>query len=65
MPLGVVVLDPEHQAHGVADAVQISAASREQVSGALACQARGTVEIKGKGPMPTFWLEAARARADA
>ncbi|MCA9689640.1 MAG: adenylate/guanylate cyclase domain-containing protein [Nannocystaceae bacterium] len=53
------------QAHGVADAVQISAASREQVSGALACQARGTVEIKGKGPMPTYLVlgsgEGARA----
>ena len=44
--------------HGVADTVHITDASYELLEGKFRMTARGVVEIKGKGPMKTWFLEA-------
>jgi len=46
------------ESHGVADTVHITDASYELLEGKFRMTARGVVEIKGKGPMKTWFLEA-------
>ncbi len=47
------------ESHGVAGAVQASEATRELLGDRFAFEARGEIEVKGKGPMHTFLVERA------
>jgi adenylate cyclase len=42
------------ESHGVAGAIQMSAATRQLVDGLFEIRPRGEIEIKGKGPMAAF-----------
>jgi len=42
------------ESHGVPGRVQVSAATAELIGGALRVEPRGTIEVKGKGPMAVF-----------
>jgi class 3 adenylate cyclase len=44
------------ESHGVAGRVQVAARTRELLGEAVAVEARGTIEVKGLGAMPTFLL---------
>lgn len=46
------------ESHGVAGRVQVAARTRELLGDAVACEARGTIEVKGLGAMSTFLLGA-------
>lgn len=51
------------ESHGQPDRIHISAAMAEALRERFVVESRGSVEIKGKGAMETFWLVAARERA--
>ena len=42
------------ESHGVPDAVQVSRATAELLQPRFVCEPRGTVDVKGKGPMDVF-----------
>lgn len=42
------------ESHGVPGRVHVSAAVEERLRGRFAFESRGTIEVKGKGPMQTF-----------
>jgi len=44
------------ESHGVSSRIQISEATRELIGNDIACEARGSIEIKGKGKMNTFLI---------
>jgi guanylate cyclase len=44
------------ESHGVPGSIQISAATYELIRDDFICQRRGTLEVKGKGNMETFFL---------
>jgi class 3 adenylate cyclase len=48
------------ETYGAPGRIHVSAATREILGGAYRFEARGAVEIKGKGPIETFFLERAR-----
>ncbi len=50
------------ESQGIAGEIQISAATRALLPADFACEDRGTIPIKGKGPMQVFLL---KGRADA
>ncbi|HET7684919.1 MAG TPA: adenylate/guanylate cyclase domain-containing protein [Candidatus Limnocylindria bacterium] len=50
------------ESHGAPGEVQVTRATYELVRDAFACEPRGTIEVKGKGPMETWFL---RGRRDA
>jgi guanylate cyclase len=54
------------ESHGSAGTVQISAATYERIKDDFICERRGLVEVKGKGEMETWLLDARRnlVRAD-
>jgi adenylate cyclase len=41
---------------GVAGRVQVTHAVRERLGGAFAFEERGLIDVKGKGPTPTYFL---------
>jgi class 3 adenylate cyclase len=45
------------ESHGEPGRVHLSEAAHEALGDAFVCTARGTVQVKGKGEMQTFWLE--------
>jgi class 3 adenylate cyclase len=45
------------ESHGVPGTIQLSAASRQLLDGKYRLQHRGTIEVKGKGEMDTWFLE--------
>ncbi len=45
------------ESHGVAGKIQIGHATYELIKDAFVCEARGWIEVKGKGPMQTWFLE--------
>lgn len=45
------------ESHGVPDGVHLTGASRELLAGKYRMTSRGLVDIKGKGPMETWFLE--------
>jgi adenylate cyclase len=44
------------ESHGVPGAIQVPADVAERLYGTHACQERGIVDVKGKGPTPTWLL---------
>lgn len=44
------------ESYGAPDRIHISAATRQALGGAFRLEPRGVVEIKGKGPMETYFL---------
>jgi adenylate cyclase len=44
------------ESYGAPGRIHISAATRQALGGAFRCESRGLVEIKGKGPMETYFL---------
>jgi adenylate cyclase len=52
------------ESHGVPGEIQVSEATRAALGDGFVLEARGTIEVKGKGPMRTWWIKA-RAKAAA
>ncbi len=48
------------ESHGVAGSIQISGATYDLIADEFACERRGTVEVKGKGEMETYFLVSRR-----
>jgi guanylate cyclase len=48
------------ESHGVRDAVQISAATYALVHDRFDCTPRGTIDVRGKGPLPTWVVDGRR-----
>ena len=48
------------ESHGIPGRIQITEATYELLKEAFICEPRGTIEVKGKGAMPTWWLVAER-----
>lgn len=46
--------------HGIPGKIQVSGATRLLLDGDFVCEPRGTIEIKGMGPMETWFLVGAR-----
>jgi guanylate cyclase len=46
------------ESHGEPGRIQLSAATRDALPQTFSCTPRGAVQVKGKGEMQTFWLEA-------
>jgi adenylate cyclase len=44
------------ESHGIAGKIQITQSTYELIKGMFQCESRGTVMIKGKGEMPTWFL---------
>jgi guanylate cyclase len=51
------------ESHGTPGAVQITRATYERVGDVFECEAQGTADIKGKGPMPVWHVVRMRERA--
>lgn len=45
------------ESHGQADRIQVSEATHERLRDRYRLESRGIVEIRGRGPMPTWFLE--------
>jgi adenylate cyclase len=50
---------------GESGRIQVSEAVRQRLGDDYALEPRGTVEVKGKGQMPTWYLTGKRRRAAA
>ncbi len=44
------------ESHGLPDHIQVSEAVYERIHDRFALEPRGVVEVKGRGPMQTYWL---------
>ena len=44
------------ESHGLPDRIQITEATRRQLDDRYITEPRGVIEVKGKGPMATWWL---------
>jgi len=44
------------ESYGQPSRIHISAATREALGNAFRCEPRGLLDIKGKGPMDTYFL---------
>jgi class 3 adenylate cyclase len=44
------------ESHGLSNRVQVSEATHDLLKGKYLLEARGEIEVAGKGPMNTFWL---------
>jgi class 3 adenylate cyclase len=44
------------ESHGVPDRIQVTRPVMERLSGSYQFESRGIIEVKGKGPMPTWFL---------
>jgi adenylate cyclase len=53
------------ESHGTPGAIQITQTTYELVKNEFVCARRGTIDVKGKGPMETWYLEAPRSDAVA
>ena len=51
------------EAHGMAGRVQVTHAVKERVEETFEVEPRGLVDIKGKGPMPTWFLVGTKSAA--
>ena len=52
------------ESHGTADRIQITRATYELINDEFVCEYRGTVDVKGKGQVETWYLIARRQRAN-
>ena len=50
------------ESHGEPGKIQITEATYELLKDRFVCEPRGTIEVKGKGPMRTWWLIGERNR---
>lgn len=48
------------ESHGVPGRIQLSASTYDLIKGDFVCEPRGVVDVKGKGPMETWFLTGAR-----
>ena len=48
------------ESHGAPGEIHISESSYDVLKERFVCEDRGSIEVKGKGPMRTFWLKRAR-----
>jgi adenylate cyclase len=48
------------ESHGMTGRVHVSEAVRDRLLGKFEFESRGVVELRGRGPMPTYFLSAAR-----
>ncbi len=53
------------ESHGKPGAIHVTAAFAQRVSDRFIVEARGEIEVKGKGLLETYWLIAARPRPNA
>ena len=53
------------ESHGTPGEIQITRATYELLKDEFVCRARGTILVKGKGPMKTWFLEGARTGVTA
>jgi len=44
------------ESHGEPGKIQLTEATYELLKDRFVCEPRGTIEVKGKGPMSTWWL---------
>lgn len=44
------------ESHGSPDRIHVTAATYEKLRGKYECEARGTIDVKGKGPMETYFV---------
>jgi hypothetical protein len=51
-----VTLASRMQSHGVPDRIQVTEEFRRRLRHAYTFQYRGLVDVKGRGPTPTWWL---------
>ncbi len=51
-----VTLASRMQAHGAPNRIQVTDAFRQRLAHAYDFEYRGLVDVKGRGPMPTWWL---------
>jgi class 3 adenylate cyclase len=51
------------ESHGVPGRVQVTHAVKERLAGSFHCEPRGLIDIKGKGPTPTYLLVGRSATA--
>ncbi|HEX6666545.1 MAG TPA: adenylate/guanylate cyclase domain-containing protein [Solirubrobacterales bacterium] len=49
------------ESHGVPGAIQVTERAYERLRGDYELRRRGTIDVKGKGPMATYWLLGRRA----
>jgi class 3 adenylate cyclase len=45
------------ESQGVEGAIQITEATRQQLADGFVTEARGIIEVRGKGPMETFLIK--------
>jgi len=48
------------ESHGLPGTIQVTERTYEQLRGSFALESRGTIEVKGKGPMVTYLLTGRR-----
>ena len=48
------------ESHGTPGEIQITAATRELLKDEFVCRPRGSIDVKGKGPMETWYLDGVR-----
>lgn len=53
------------ESHGEPGRIQVTEATYRLVSDRFECEPRGTIDVKGKGPVQTWWLLAERAAGSA
>ncbi len=53
------------ESHGEPDRIQISEATHSLISDGFMCSPRGEIQVKGKGMLPTWYLEARRTAGSA
>src|SRR6185503_10526309 len=53
------------QTEGTAGRIQITRATHQLLEGEFVCEPRGTIEVKGKGEMETWYLVGQREQASA
>jgi class 3 adenylate cyclase len=46
------------ESHGKPNEIQITAATRSALGSAFTTRERGEIEVKGRGTLTTYWLEA-------
>jgi class 3 adenylate cyclase len=48
------------ESHGAPGRIQLTDATYRLLADRFVCEPRGTIEVKGRGPLKTWWLLAER-----